>query len=328
MSKISITIVGDGGWGTTLGLLLYSKGHNITIWSAFPEYAEQVSKNRENPRFLPGIKIPEGINIISSCEEASGSDYYILTIPCQHLRDVLSRFVGIIDKPVIDGAKGIENETLKRPSEIIAEVLPGIPLAVLSGPTIAYEVARGIPTTCAISSKDEQLSKTLQGIFSTDKFRVYTSSDITGVELGGALKNIIAIAAGISDGMGFGVNTKAAILTRGLVEITRLGVAVGAKKETFMGLSGVGDLATTCMSPHSRNRWFGEQIGQGKKDRDILKQTGMVVEGIATTKSAYDLARKYKVEMPITEQIYKVLYENKNPKDAVYELMTRSPKGE
>ena len=328
MKKLKLAILGDGGWGTTLSILLYNIGHNITMWSAFGEYAKVLDKERENRRFLPGTKIPNGIKITSNPRDIAGHDYCIIAVPCQYLRETLKKFVGIIKNPVISVIKGIENVSLKRSSEIIREVLGDVKLAVLSGPTIAYEVIRGVPTTCVVSSDDTEFAHKLQGVFSSERFRVYRSNDIVGVELGGALKNIIAIAAGIADGMGLGVNTKAAILTRGLVEISRLGVKMGAKKETFNGLSGVGDLATTCMSLHSRNRWFGEQIGKGKRTKDVLGETKMVVEGVATAKSAYELSKKLNVEMPITEQIYKVLYEGKNPQDAVSALMTRTPKSE
>ena len=213
-------------------------------------------------------------------------------------------------------------------SDIIYDCLGKQGLVVLSGPTIALEVANGAPTTVVAASDDTQLAKEVQDVFMTDRFRVYTSSDVIGVELGGSLKNIIAIAAGATDAMGFGANAKAALLTRGLVEIVRLGVAMGAKRETFYGLSGLGDLATTCISQYSRNRWLGEEIGKGKPLKSVLKETEMVVEGVATAKSAYDLAKKYKVEMPITSEIYKVLFEGKDPKKAVHELMTRTPKTE
>jgi len=323
-----IAIIGDGGWGTTMAVALAKKGHSVTIWSAFSEHAREIDRIRENKRFLPGIKIPDAIKIKDDPRDLSRSDFHVLMVPCQYLRDTLKQFSGIIKGPVISGIKGIENSSLKRPSEMIREVFPDIPLTVLSGPTIAYEVARGVPTAAVVGSKDDKLARNIQEVFSTDRFRLYLSEDIVGVEMGGALKNIIAIAAGISDGMGFGANTKAALLTRGLVEIARLGVAMGARKETFNGLSGVGDLATTCMSSHSRNRWFGEEIGKGKLLQDVLGKTEMVVEGVATAKSAYNLAQKYKVDMPITAEIYKVLYEHKDPKIAVRELMTRTPKKE
>ncbi len=323
-----VAVIGDGGWGTTLAVLLYYKGYNIILWSAFSDYAEVLDKERENKKFLPGVKIPENIRITSDLNTLDKNDLYIIAVPCQYLRKTLKNFVGIIKGPVVSAVKGIENSSLKRPSEVITDVLGKLNLSVLSGPTIAYEVVRGIPTTCIISSEDNNTACELQKIFSTEKFRVYTSNDIIGAELAGALKNIIAIAAGISDGMSFGVNTKAALLTRGLVEIARLGVEMGAGKDTFNGLSGVGDLATTCMSFHSRNRWFGEEIGKGKSLKEVLSETKMVIEGVATTKAAYELAKRYKVEMPITEQIYQVLYKGKNPKEAVRELMTRALKKE
>jgi len=328
MSRKQIAVIGDGGWGTTLALLLNNKGYNCIIWSAFPEYAAVVDKTRENKKFLPGLKLPKGIAVTGDLERIKGADYYILAVPCQYLRGVLKKVRFIKDKPIVSVVKGIETSSLKQPSEIVREELGDVELAVLSGPTIAYEVVKGIPTTCVISSYDDRLARELQEIFSTENYRVYTTDDVIGVEIGGALKNIIAIAAGISDGMGFGTNTKAAILTRGLVEIARLGVKMGAKPETFMGLTGVGDLATTCMSEHSRNRCFGEAIGKGKSVKDVLARTKMVVEGVATTKSAYKLCRKYKVEMPIVEQIYKVIYERKKPRAAVRELMTRAKKSE
>jgi len=328
MSNKKIAIIGDGGWGTTLAILLSHKGYNIIQWSAFPVYAELVAKERESTRYMPGVKIPDEVIVTGDRRRCKGSELFILAVPCQYLREVLTSFKDIIDHPVVSVVKGIENETLKRPSEIVHQILPRIKYAELSGPTIAYEVAREIPTTCVIASSDVGYAKELQDVFSTERFRTYTSDDVIGVELGGALKNVIAIAAGIADGMGFGVNTKSAILTRGLVEIARLGKAVGARKDTFHGLSGVGDLATTCMSEHSRNRWFGEEIGKGKRMNEVIASTKMVVEGIATTKSAYALAKKYEVEMPITEQIYQVLYEEKMPSIAVKELMTRAKKGE
>lgn len=328
MNIRKIAIIGDGGWGTTLAILLYNKGYNIILWSPFRDYAKVLKEERENKRFLPGVKIHDSIFITSNSGDLEDNDFYIIAIPCQYLRAALSKFKGRLKGLFVSVVKGIENNTLKRPSEVIYETLGRSGLAVLSGPTIAYEVARGIPTTCVVSSEDEELTVELQKVFSTEKFRVYRSNDVIGVELGGALKNIIAIAAGISDGMGFGINTKAALLTRGLAEIMRFGVRMGAKSETFNGLSGVGDLATTCMSFHSRNRWCGEEIGKGKKVKEVLSQTKMVVEGVATTKSVYELSKRYKVEMPITEEIYKVLYEDKNPGDAVRGLMTRAPKSE
>lgn len=332
MAKINgIAVIGDGGWGTTLAVLLAKKGFNVSLWGAFPDYVKIVSNSRENIKFLPGIKIPAEVDVTGSLETAlKGKDLVVLTVPSQFMRGVLSKLKesNISGNRFVSAAKGIENGTLKRMSEVITECLGKQKLAVLTGPTIALEVAKSSPTNAVIASDDEELAKDAQGIFLTDYFRIYTSDDIIGVELGGSLKNIIAIAAGALDGLGCGTNAKAALLTRGLVEIVRLGVAMGAKRETFYGLSGLGDLTTTCVSQYSRNRWLGEEIGRGKKLTDILKETDMVVEGVATAKSAYDLAKKYNVEMPITTEIFKVLYENKDPKVAVRDLMTRSPKPE
>lgn len=327
----NIAIIGDGGWGTTLGILLSKKGYNITIWGAFPDYIAILKRNRENIKFLPGVKIPDSITFTASLEEAlRAKELLVLAVPSQFMRNVLLmlKMQDLYDKIFISVTKGIENKTLKRMSEIIVEVLGKQDIAVLSGPTIALEVANGVPTTAVVASSDPGLGKKIQEVFITDRFRIYAVTDVIGVELGGSLKNIIAIAAGTCDGLGFGTNAKAALLTRGLVEIVRLGVAMGARKETFYGLSGLGDLTTTCVSQYSRNRWLGEEIGKGKKLSDILKETDMVVEGVATAKSAYDLSKRYKVEMPITEEIYRVLYENKDPKIAVQDLMTRAPKDE
>jgi len=332
MPKIkNISIIGDGGWGTTLAILLSGKGHSVTLWGAFPEYVETVKAKRVNVKFLPGVKIPHEVNITSSLNEAiDDKEIIVLAVPSQYMRSVLTRLTPykLSGKVFVSVTKGIENKTLKRMSEITHELLGGVEICVLSGPTIAHEVVQGSPTTVVASSGDLALAKEVQEIFITDRFRVYTNSDIIGVELGGSLKNIIAIAAGISDSLGFGTNAKAALLTRGLAEMVRLGVAMGAKRETFYGLSGLGDLATTCISQHSRNRHFGEVIAKGKTLKSALKETEMVVEGVATTESAYELSRKYKVDMPITAEIYKVLYESKDSKNAVHDLMTRSPKRE
>ena len=327
--KKQISVLGDGGWGTTVAILLSKKGYDVTLWGAFPEYTEALKKDRVNKKFLPGVEIPKEIRLTSDIRDVSKDAIAVTCVPSKYLRQVISGFKGnFVCEKIVSLTKGIEIDTLKTPTEVITEVLGTKKVAVLSGPSISFEVARGLPTTVVAASRSEDFAKVVQDIFTTENFRVYNSSDIKGVELGGALKNIIAIAAGISDGMGFGVNTKSAILTRGLVEIVRLGEKIGAKKETFFGLSGLGDLATTCMSEHSRNRWFGEEVGKGKKLKEILGETEMTVEGITTAKSAYKLAGKYKVEMPITEKIYEILYEDKNPSKAVGELMGRALKQE
>ena len=329
--KFHISVLGDGGWGTTLAILLNKKSFNVTLWGAFKDYVGYLNKKRINTKFLPGIKIPLGIEITHSLASAAyRKDLIILAIPSQHMRRVLRKLNRYREPRTIflSVTKGIEVSSLKRMSEVISGELGHVRLAVLSGPTIAQEVARGIPTTCVITSGDESLRKFLQNIFISDRFRVYTNDDLVGVELGGSLKNIIAIACGISDGLGFGTNTKAALLCRGLVEISRLGQAMGAKISTFSGISGLGDLVTTCISPYSRNRLVGEQIGKGKPLSQIISHMEMVAEGIPTTKSAFKLSLKYKVEMPITKEIYSVLYKNKSPLKAVRDLMTREKKEE
>lgn len=325
----NISIIGDGGWGTTLAVILAKKGFDITVWGAFPEYIEAVKSSRENSKFLPGVPLPDSIKFTSSITEAvNGKDLIVLAAPSQYMRGVLTmlKMENLSGKPIVSVTKGIENGTLMRMSEIIEEMLGKHKLAVLSGPTIALEVVNGSPSTAVAASEDLDFAREVQGIFMTERFRVYATNDVIGVEVGGSLKNIIAIAAGAVDGLGFGTNAKSALLTRGLVEIVRLGIAMGGRSETFYGLSGLGDLMTTCVSQYSRNRWLGEEIGKGKKLKDILKETAMVVEGVATSKSAFDLSKKYAVEMPITTEIYKVLYEGKDPKKAVNDLMTRAPK--
>jgi glycerol-3-phosphate dehydrogenase (NAD(P)+) len=323
-----IAVLGDGGWGTTSAIILANKGYDVTLWGAFPDYIAALKKARVNIKFLPGVKIPDKVKMASRAGDLPKDAVFLIAIPCKYLRGVLAPFRDTIGEKLVSLTKGIETGSLKRPSEILSEIFGSRKIAVLSGPTISYEVARGMPATVVASSQDAEFAKETQEIFTTPAFRVYTSDDLIGVELGGALKNIIAIAAGISDGMGFGVNTKAALLTRGLVEIIRLGEKMGARKETFFGLSGLGDLATTCMSEHSRNRMLGEKIGRGGKLKDILKKTETVAEGVTTTGSAYELAKRMAVEMPITEKIYQVLYENKEPSVAVGELMGRSLKAE
>lgn len=323
-----ICVLGDGGWGTTCAILLCGKGYDITLWGAFPEHIALLRKERINHKFLPGIKIPQGVRLASSINELPPEATYVIAIPSEYLRKTISLFKSRIGEKLISLTKGIERRTLLSPSEVLSDVLGKRKIVALSGPSISFEVARNLPTTVAASSVDGAFAREVQGIFTTPVFRVYTSDDLTGVELGGALKNIIAIAAGISDGMGFGVNTKAALLTRGLTEIIRLGVKMGARKETFFGLSGLGDLATTCMSRHSRNRALGEKIAKGEKLKDILKTAETVAEGVITTEAAYKLSKKMSAEMPITEKIYEVLYKNKSPGRAVGELMTRSLKSE
>jgi len=332
LDRINIAVLGDGGWGTTLALLLFRKGHGVSLWGAFRNYAAYLDKKRLNYKFLPGIRIPKGIEITPDLKRAlSHKQLIILAVPSQYLRRILKKIKECENfhaRQYLSVTKGIELETLKRMSEVIHEELGNVGLAVLSGPTIAHEVALGVPTTAVIASHDENLRKYLQGIFMTESLRIYTNEDVIGVELGGSLKNIIAIACGISDGLGFGTNTKAALLSRGLAEIARLGHAMGAKVSTFSGISGLGDLVTTCISPYSRNRFVGEKIGKGETLKQIIKHMQMVAEGVPTTRCAYALSRKYKVEMPITQEIYSVLYKNKSPLKAVSDLMRRRGKEE
>jgi len=329
---MQISILGDGGWGTTLAILLSRKHFDVTLWGAFPDYTAYLNKKRINTKFLPGIEIPQKIRITSDLNAAvRNKQLIIFAIPSEYIRAILKKIKKLRfaqDTIYLSVTKGLEIESLKRVSEIIYEELGRIKLGVLSGPTIAHEVAKDKPTTAVIASHSKELKKYLQDIFMTGTFRVYTTDDVIGVELGGSLKNVIAIACGISDGLGFGTNAKAALLSRGLVEISRLGHKMGANVRTFSGISGLGDLVTTCISPYSRNRFVGENIGKGKSLRYIITHMQMVAEGVPTTKSAYLLSKKLKVDMPITEQVYFVLYKNKSPLEAVRDLMTREKKEE
>ena len=329
---MKIAVIGDGGWGTTLAILLNNKKYSVTIWSVSRDYAEYLDKKRFNPKFLPGVRISKGIEITSDLKNAvSGADIILLAVPSQYMRSVLERLssIKITNSAVfLSVSKGIEHKTLMTMSEAIKDVLGNVKIAVLSGPTISHEVSRNMPAAVVAASNDIELAKKIQRVFTTKTFRVYASKDIKGVELGGSIKNVVAIAAGILDGLSLGANTKAGLVTRGLSEIARLGVKMGAKRGTFYGISGLGDLVTTCISKYGRNRSFGEEIGKGKKAKDILKKTEMVVEGFVTTESAYRLAKKYKVEMPITEQAYAVLYKGKSPQKAIQGLMSRPLKAE
>jgi glycerol-3-phosphate dehydrogenase (NAD(P)+) len=326
-----ITVLGDGSWGTTLSILLAKKYADITLWSAFTENARAMKSTRENRKFLQGHNLPDIINITDDIVNAvSASELIVVAVPSQFLRATIKRIKGIdiSAKLVISVVKGIENDTFKRPSEIIKDELDISDIAVLSGPTIAKEIASGLPASCVVACKSQETASDMQAIFTTDRFRVYTSKDAIGVELGGALKNIIALASGISDGLGLGSNAKAALFTRGLVEMKRLGVYLGADSETFNGLSGMGDLVTTCISAYSRNRRVGEEIARGRTLSDVLDKMEMVAEGVETARSVYNLSKKISIEMPITEQVYKVLFEGKNPHTAVADLMTRNKKVE
>ncbi len=326
-----VTVVGDGAWGTALAILLHSKGEHVTIWGNFPDYVAQQREKRENYKFLPGIEIPPDIDYTAEpAEAAGGAELLVCAVPTQFVRGVFEKFAAHYPKgvPVVSVTKGIERNTLKRCTELLSELLDGVPVAVLSGPSHAEEVARGVPTAVVVASKDTGLARELQDTFMAPTLRVYTQDDVVGVELGGALKNVIALAAGMCDGLGYGDNTKSALLARGLVEISRLGVAAGAKRLTFTGLSGIGDLITTSFSPHGRNRAVGEKIGQGTSLREVLESTEKVAEGVWTTISSRDLAGKLGVPVPITEEVHQVLFEGKDPRQAVVDLMTRGKKQE
>lgn len=326
---MDVAVLGAGSWGTTLAVHLAPKV-SVRLWEFSQELAKVLRDRRENVKFLPSIHIPESILISSSLEEIiSDAGVVVVAVPSHVMREVVKKVASIRKKVVVVSVvKGIEEESLKRMSEIIREELPESRISVLSGPSHAEEVSRNIPTTVVISSEDEREACEMQELFMTQSFRVYTNSDMIGVELGGALKNIIAIASGISDGLGFGDNTKAAILTRGLAEITRLGVAMGANPGTFAGLSGMGDLITTCISKYSRNRKLGELAAQGKKLDDALSTIGQVAEGVRTTRCACKLAGIYKVDVPIAEQVYAVLFDGKDARSVTAELMLRAPKTE
>ncbi len=325
-------IIGDGGWGTSIATLLQkSKKAKVKIWSAFPQNAELFNQQRENTIFLPGIKIPEEIIFTASQKEAvDGIDLAIFAVPSRFLNQVLPKFQDIMpaEVEIVSLIKGFDPTTEDRISKTLGATFTNHNIAVLSGPSHAEEVARGIPTAVVIASSDEPFAKKMQMLFSAPTFRVYTSTDICGVELGGALKNVIAIAAGISDGLGFGDNTKAALMTRGLAEIIRVGIALGAQAETFSGLSGIGDLIVTCTSKWSRNRALGERIGKGENAQEIIAGSKQVAEGATTCVVAKKIAEKLQISLPITEEVYSVIYENKKPQDAVTSLLNRDLKPE
>lgn len=327
---MKISIIGAGSWGTALALLLNDNGHDVTIWSLIEEEVAMLNEKREHITKLPGIPLPETILITSDLEEAvKDREMLILAVPSKFVRstaDLLSEVV-TTEQILVNVAKGLEDETLFTPDQVLSDVLDN-PVVVLSGPSHAEEVARKIPTSVVVASKDETIVKKVQNTFMNDVFRVYGSQDVLGVEMGGALKNVIALAAGISDGLGYGDNTKAALMTRGIYEIGRLGMAMGATMDSFAGLSGVGDLIVTCTSMHSRNRRAGILIGEGATLDEALEEVQMVVEGVYSAKAALALAKKYGCEMPIIEQVNKVLFDNKDPRTAVMDLMGRDKKFE
>ena len=347
----NISIIGDGAMGTVLAMLLFEKreaghesrvtSHEIRMWGYDAEQLRQIEEAHENKKFLPGYKLPASVVFEGGDERImDGADLIVSAVPCQFMRQIWNRLRGYVPKgiPIVSVTKGIENGTLLRPTQVLAEILrfaqndkkcaQNDGLAVLSGPTIADELARRLPATACVACSDDGLAKEVQYTFSVPWLRVYTNTDIVGVELAAACKNIIAIAAGIIDGTGAGDNAKAALLTRGLAEITRLGLACGARPATFAGLAGLGDLVTTCISPKGRNRSFGERIGRSQTPEQAQKATESVIEGIATCRSVLALSRRHSVEMPITEAVYEVLFENKPVQTAIAGLMKRELKAE
>ena len=322
----NITILGSGGWGTALAIMADHHGNKVVLWSPFEHEINQLKTERENRKLLPGNRISDSIILTNDDKCVKGCDLLILAVPSFAIRNTLERVKPHItdDTIIVNVSKGIEDSTLLRLSELIKLETPNNKIVVLSGPSHAEEVAKGyIPTTVVAASESIDAAEQVQNILSNKNFRIYTNDDIIGVELGGALKNIIALAAGICNGLKLGDNTKAALITRGLTEISRLGVAMGAKRETFAGLSGVGDLIVTCISEHSRNRRCGILIGEGIPAAKAVEQIGMTVEGVPATKTAYKLSKKYHVDMPIVAQCHKILFEGKDPKESIFELMTR-----
>lgn len=335
IEEVTIAVLGAGSWGTTLAVLLHEKGFEVRLWEYFPELADALRRDRENKRFLPGIRLPRRMLISSSIDEVLDGASHILFVTPSHTVRSVARLVE--NSPslrensiIINAAKGLEEKTLCRMSEVLGQELPQPKgrIVGLLGPSHAEEVSRKMPTSIVVAGSNKKVLERVQNIFMTDYFRVYTNLDLVGVELGVSLKNTIAIAAGICDGLGFGDNTKAALITRGLAEMKRLAKKMGARDETLSGLAGVGDLITTCMSRHSRNRYVGEQIGKGKRLAEVLGRMVMVAEGVKTTRAAVHLAKRVSVELPIAEQVHKVLFRNKDPRKAIRDLMIRKAKRE
>lgn len=329
MAKVSV--LGAGSWGTALSLLLCKNGHEVTLWSALEDEVRMLCEKREHESKLPGVRLPEDTKITADLEDSlQDPDVAVLAVPSPFTRSTAHRMAPFVKKGqiIVNVAKGVEEHTLMTLSEIISEEIPQADVCVLSGPSHAEEVGKGLPTTCVVSAEKRETAEYLQGIFMSPVFRVYTTPDILGVELGGALKNVIALAAGTADGLGYGDNTKAALITRGIAEISRLGTKMGARAETFYGLSGIGDLIVTCASVHSRNRKAGYLMGKGYTMQEAMDEVKMVVEGVYSARAAKSLAEKYQVEMPIIEEVNKVLFEDKPAADAVRDLMLRDKKVE
>ncbi|MDD4650153.1 MAG: NAD(P)-dependent glycerol-3-phosphate dehydrogenase [Desulfoplanes sp.] len=330
---MSVAVLGGGSWGTTLANLLSKKGESTRLWVRNRALAGKMTEKRVNSTYLPGIELCRALQITPDIEEAlEGADFFLVAVPSQFIRSVLEDHRELFpdQAAMICASKGVELETLKPMSHVIREALgpKQARYACLSGPSFADEVSRELPTAVSLGCEDRVLAHTLRDLFSTEYFRVYTSPDFRGVELGGAVKNIMAIAAGISDGLGFGHDARAALITRGLAEMSRLGRALGAQERTFMGLSGMGDLVLTCTGDLSRNRQVGLKLGQGQRLQKILEDMHMVAEGVKTTRAVYELGLEYDIELPITQQVHAMLYEDKNPREAVQELMGRALKDE
>lgn len=330
---MKVAVMSDGGWGTAISLALLKRNHDVVLWGPFPKYIDEMRESRVNRQFLAGVDLPEALEFTADASTAiTGADFIVMAAPTRFARGCLKtiRDAGLpAQARIVSVAKGIENGTLMRVSEMCAELLPGVPYTVLSGPSHAEEVALEIPTAVVAASTDSAMASEVQELFMSDVFRVYTSDDVVGVELGGALKNVFAIAAGVCDGMEFGDNTKAALVTRGIAEMGRLGNALGGRVETFSGLSGLGDMIVTCCSGHSRNRHVGEQLGRGKSLAEITESMGRVVaEGVTTAESAHELAQKVGVTCPIISEIYAGLYQSKDPRQGLRDLMTRAARSE
>lgn len=328
MAKVSV--VGSGGWGTAVAVMLFENGHDVTLWSFFEEESKELQKNRENKRFLPGVKIDEAITLTSDISDCRDADVIITASPSHAIRSTAKILAEVVkeNQIILNISKGIEEKTYKTMSEVIKEEIPSCRVAVMSGPSHAEEVSRKIPTTNVVACEDISVAEYIQDLFMNSNFRIYTNSDVKGVELGGSLKNVIALCCGILDGMGLGDNTKAALMTRGLVEMKRLGEKLGANPETFSGLSGVGDLIVTCTSMHSRNRRAGILIGQGKTADEAQQEVNMVVEGVKTCRAAKELSDRAGVEMPIVNEAYKILFEGEDTETALKNLMGRMKKNE
>lgn len=327
----NIGVIGSGSWGCAITWLLSNNGHKVTLWSFLQEECEMFQKYHENTDRLPGVKLSTDIRHTTDLEEAvRGKDLLVCAVPSPAIRSTAHKMKELVEEGqiIVNLTKGIEESTLMIMTDVIEDEIPQANVAVLSGPTHAEEVGRGLPTTIVVAAKDEETAVFIQKIFNSPVFRVYSSTDMLGVEIGAALKNVIALAAGMADGLGYGDNTKAALITRGIAEITRLGVAMGASRETFYGLSGIGDLIVTCGSVHSRNRKAGFLMGQGMKYKEAMEQVHQVVEGVYSAKAAADLAEKYNVEMPIVAEVNSILFGDKAPRDAVMELMQRDLKQE